>query len=374
MAAPAMSTPVPPAAGPAPGPDVPRIVLAVLFIGGLIAFSFWILKPFLPALLWATTIVVATWPVMLLVQQRLWNRRWLAVVVMTGILLLVFIVPLTIGLSAIVSHAEVITARARSLMTLDIPALPAWIEKIPFLGERIATAWNELRAAGRESLAADVKPYVGNVARWFAASIGSLGALFVQLLLTMIVTAILYASGETAAAGVRRFASRLAGVRGDAAVRLAAQAIRGVALGVVLTAIVQSAVAGLGLLIAGVPFAAILTAVTFMLCLAQIGPILVLVPAVVWLYMTGASGWGTFLLVWSVIVLPMDNILRPMLIKRGANLPLLLVFAGVVGGLIAFGMVGIFIGPVVLAVAFNLVEAWIESGPPPREAGEAVQP
>jgi predicted PurR-regulated permease PerM len=144
-----------------------------------------------------------------------------------------------------------------------------------------------------------------------------------------------------------------------------------VALGVVLTAIVQSAVTGLGLLIAGVPFAAILTAVTFMLCLAQVGPILVLVPAVTWLYMTGNSGWGTFLAVWSVIVLPMDNILRPMLIKRGANLPLLLVFAGVVGGLIAFGMVGIFIGPVVLAVAFNLVEAWIEQGP--RAVDEPVK-
>jgi len=362
MAAPAMSASVPPATSGPSTPDIARIVFAVLFIGGLIAFSLWILRPFLFALLWATTIVVATWPVMLFVQAKLWNRRWLAVVTMTAVLLLVFIVPLTIGLSAIVTHAEEITARVRSLMTLDIPELPAWIGRIPLLGPRIATAWNELKAAGRESLAADVKPYVGSVALWFAASIGSLGALFVQLLLTMIVTAILYASGETAAAGVRRFAYRLAGARGDAAVRLAAQAIRGVALGVVLTAIVQSAATGLGLLIAGVPFAAILTAVTFMLCLAQIGPILVLVPAVTWLYMTGASGWGTFLAVWSVIVLPMDNVLRPMLIKRGANLPLLLVFAGVVGGLIAFGMVGIFIGPVVLAVAFNLVEAWIEQG------------
>ena len=364
MAAPALSTPVPPAsAGPAPASDIARIVFAVLVIGGLIALSFWILRPFLFALLWATTIVVATWPVMLLVQAKLWNRRWLAVVTMTGFLLLVFIVPLTLGLSAIVTHAETITARARTLMTLDIPDLPAWIERIPFLGQRIAAAWNEVKAAGRESLAADVKPYVGGVARWFAASIGSLGALFIQLLLTMIITAILYASGEKAAAGVRRFTYRLAGARGEAAVRLAAQAIRGVALGVVLTAIVQSIAAGLGLLIAGVPFAAVLTAVIFMLCLAQMGPVLVLIPAVTWLYMTGHSGWGTFLLVWSVIVLPMDNILRPMLIKRGVDLPLLLVFAGVIGGLISFGMVGIFIGPVVLAVAFNLVEAWIEQGP-----------
>ena len=141
-------------------------------------------------------------------------------------------------------------------------------------------------------------------------------------------------------------------------VRLAGQAIRGVALGVVVTAVVQSLLAGLGLLVAGIPFAAPLTALAFILCIAQVGPILVLAPAVAYLFWSGQTGWGAFLLVWTIVVGTMDNVLRPVLIKKGADLPLVLVFAGVLGGLMTFGLIGIFVGPVVLAVAHTLLEAW----------------
>jgi predicted PurR-regulated permease PerM len=147
------------------------------------------------------------------------------------------------------------------------------------------------------------------------------------------------------------------------AVRLAGEAIRGVALGVVVTAVAQSVLGGIGLAVVGVPFASLLTALMFMLCLAQIGPGLVLIPAVVWQYWTGGPGWGTFLLVWSLIVVSLDNIVRPMLIRKGAHLPMILLLAGVIGGLIAFGLVGIFLGPVVLAVAYTLLQAWMEEDP-----------
>ncbi|MCL4807590.1 MAG: AI-2E family transporter, partial [Thermoanaerobaculia bacterium] len=144
----------------------------------------------------------------------------------------------------------------------------------------------------------------------------------------------------------------------------------GVALGVVVTAIVQSLLAGLGLLVAGIPFASVLTAVAFILCIAQVGPILVLGPAVGYLFWTGQTGWGTALLVWTIAVGSLDNILRPYLIKKGADLPLVLVFAGVLGGLMTFGLIGIFVGPVVLAVAHTLLEAWAkeaDEGPAPEE-------
>ncbi len=353
--------------------DLPRIVLSVLFIGTLLALSIWILRPFLPATLWATTIAIATWPMLLRLQARLWNRRSLAVAVMTTALLLVFILPFMLAISAIVTNVGAITERGRSLITLQLPPLPAWVAKLPFAGERIEAAWRDLLNAGGAGLADDIRPYVGVVARWFVGSVGSLGSLFVQFLLTVGITAILYTSGETAGARVLRFGTRLAGAQGEAAVRLAAQAIRAVALGVVLTALAQAAFAGIGLLIAGIPFAAVLTAVVFILSLAQIGPFPVMVVAVGWLYWSGASGWGTFLLVWMVILIPMDNILRPLLIRRGgANLSLLLVFAGVVGGLIAFGLVGIFIGPVVLAVSSALLSAWVDSGLEARTTSSEV--
>ena len=146
--------------------------------------------------------------------------------------------------------------------------------------------------------------------------------------------------------------------------RLAAQAIRGVALGVVVTALVQAGLAGVGLLLAGVPYAALLAAVAFVLCIAQLGPMLVLAPSVAWLFWQGAVVPGTALLVWTLVVVTLDNFLRPFLMTKGADLPMLLMFAGVIGGLLAFGLIGIFVGPVVLAVTYTLAGAWIGSGPP----------
>jgi len=179
-----------------------------------------------------------------------------------------------------------------------------------------------------------------------------------------VIAAILYTTGETAAAAVRRFAVRLAGASGEGSVVLAAQAIRAVAMGIVVTALAQSLVGGVGLLVSGVPYAGVLTALMFMLCVAQLGPGLVLFPAVGWMYWRGESGWASVLLVWSIGTVSMDNVLRPVLIRRGADLPLLLIFAGVLGGLLTMGLLGLFVGPVVLAVTYRLAQAWVNEGLP----------
>ena len=183
--------------------------------------------------------------------------------------------------------------------------------------------------------------------------------MILQFLLTVLISVILYAKGDTAASGIRSFARRLGGERSEEAVVLAAKAVRSVALGVGLTAIIQSVLGGIGLTLTGVPAASVLTAVMLMLCVAQVGPGLVLIPSIVFLYWKGEIFWGTFLLIWSVPVLTLDNILRSYLIKKGVELSMLLIFAGVIGGLIAFGIVGLFIGPVVLAVSYTLLRAWV---------------
>jgi predicted PurR-regulated permease PerM len=206
-------------------------------------------------------------------------------------------------------------------------------------------------------------PYVRDALTWCARQAGSVGMVLVQFLLTVIMCAVLYAGGESWGAWIRRFSRRLAGERGDRVTVLAGQAIRGVALGVVVTALLQSVLGGIGLAIAGVPFASMLTGVMFVLCIAQLGPILVLLIATAWVYAHAGAGWGTFMLVWSLVVGLMDNFVRPALIKKGADLPFLLIFAGVVGGLVAFGLIGIFVGPVVLAVAFTLLDDWIAEEP-----------
>lgn len=339
--------------------DLIRITLAVLFIGLMIVASLWILLPFIGATVWAAMVVVATWPMMIALQARLGGRRWLAVTIMTLAMLLVLVVPLLLAVTTIVDNAENIAGWSKSVATRQVPPPPDWVEGVPLVGSRIATEWRQLAATPSEELVARATPYIHTAVRWFAGQAGGFALMLLHFLLIVVVTAILYAAGETAAKGVRRFARRLAGVRGDDSVVLAGQAIRAVALGVVVTAIVQSAAAGIGLAVSGIPYAPVLTAVIFILCIAQLGPILVLAPAVGWLYWTGDVAWGTVLLVWTILVGALDNVLRPILIRRGADLPLLLIFAGVIGGLIGFGIIGLFVGPVVLAVTYRLLESWI---------------
>jgi predicted PurR-regulated permease PerM len=184
----------------------------------------------------------------------------------------------------------------------------------------------------------------------------------VLTLLTVVLLAILYAHGETAARGALAFAHRLGGETGERTILLAGQAIRSVALGVVLTALVQAVLAGVGLWVCGVPHPGLLTAAIFILGIAQLGPVPVLVPAVAWLYWTESGGWATALLIWSVPVAALDNIVRPLLIRRGVQLPILLIIAGVIGGLISFGVVGLFVGPVVLAATYTLAVDWVARG------------
>jgi predicted PurR-regulated permease PerM len=336
----------------------------VLVIAALAVVSLWILSPFLAAIVWATMIVVSTWPLFVGLQARLWGKRGLAVGLMTLAILLVLFIPLSLAIGVLVNHADVAVEFGKRVAHEGLPPPPASVESLPLVGEYIAKAWRAVLDLGLDDLWKRVAPYVGQAAKWLAAQAGGLGLVAVHLLLTAVIAAILYTTGETAAGAVRRFARRLAGDSGEGSVVLAAQAIRAVAMGIVVTALAQSLVGGIGLVIAGVPYAAVLTALMFMLCVAQLGPGLVLFPAVAWMYWRGESGWASVLLVWSIGTVSMDNFLRPVLIRRGADLPLLLIFAGVLGGLLTMGLLGLFVGPVVLAVSYRLAQAWVNEGLP----------
>jgi predicted PurR-regulated permease PerM len=339
--------------------DLPRIVLAVLFLGGLIAASFWILQPFLGAFIWAVMIVIPTWSTMLAVQRTLGGRRWAAVSVMSLILLLLLLVPLFAAIGTVVANVDDIAGWAKRAREFRLPPPPTWLAGLPFVGERAVELWNDVAVEGIAALTSTAAPYAGDVARWFVGKVGTFGSLFIQFLLTVVACGVLYAQGESAAQYALRFGRRLAGERGEGAILLSAQAIRGVALGVVVTSLIQALIAAFGLFVARVPFAALLAALVFLLSVAQVGGALVLAIPVIWLYWSGQAGWGTFLLVIAVITATIDNFIRPILIKRGADLPLLLIFVGVIGGLIGFGLIGIFVGPVVLAVGYTLLRAWL---------------
>jgi predicted PurR-regulated permease PerM len=244
---------------------------------------------------------------------------------------------------------------------MQLPDAPAWIAGIPLVGDRIGHAWQELLAEGADGLLVRASPYGAEVARWLVGEAGSLGNVVVQFLLTVVIAGVMYAHGETAAAGVRRFGHRLAGSRGEEVVLLAGRAINGVALGIGGTAVIQTVLSGVGLAIAGVPFAGILTALILVLSVAQIGAIPVLLPAALWLYYKDHAITATLLLVWIVVINAIDNVVQPMLIKKRVDLPLLVIMAGVLGGLLTFGIIGLFVGPLVLAVNYTLLRDWINS-------------
>lgn len=339
--------------------DLTRTTLAILCLLSLIAASLWVLRPFLAAAIWAMMIVVATWPLFIALEQRVGGRRGVSVAGMTLAMLLLLLVPLWLAIDTIVYYAEDIATLAKKLAASGLPPPPSWVADLPLVGSKLAAVWAQLADSGAAGLMAKTAPYAAESGKWVLAEIGSLGSMLVQFFLIVVLAAIFYASGEAGANFARRFGRRLAGERGENSIILAAQAIRGVALGVGVTAIVQTVLGGIGLGLAGVPLASLLSAIMLMLCIAQAGPSLILFPAVGWLFWTGDTGWAIALLVWSLIVVTMDNFLRPALIKKGADLPLLLIFAGVIGGMLGFGLIGIFVGPVVLAVTYTLLEAWI---------------
>jgi len=355
---------------PAPQrPDLTRGLLGGIAILALLLGCLRVLQPFLAPLVWAAMITVATWPMLLPLQARLGQRRSLAAGVMVLALLLLFFVPLSLALYTLALHAEEALDWLRSLTPADLATPPTWLEGLPLAGPKLAQWWRDAAAKGASALLAQASPYAGGLARQVLIKASALGALMLQGLVTVGICGLLYLQGEAVLAGVARFVSHLAGPRGVRALHLAGQAVRSVALGVVVTALVQALLGGLGLLVADVPGTGWLTALMMVLAIAQIGTLPVLLGAAAWLAWADHHPWAVAMLVWAVFVASIDNVLRPWLIRQGADLPLWLIFAGVIGGLLAFGLIGLFIGPLLLAVSYTLLIAWMDDAehpaPPP---------
>jgi predicted PurR-regulated permease PerM len=357
--------------------DITHATLSVAFLAVLATATFWVLHPFLTSILWAAIISVAVWPVLIRLDAALGRRRGPAVAIVTTAILLVVFVPVTLALLTILRNAQHVTSELKHLQEIPLPPPPPWLERIPFGGDGLAAGWKRIAALDAQQRLAELTPYMQAALAWFAAKAGSVGMMLFQFLLTTVIAAIVLTNGERVRDALLRFAERLSGQQGREAAMQAGRAIRGVVLGVVVTALLQAAIGGVGLYVAGLPAAGLLTAVMLFLCLAQLGPFLVLAPAVVWLYWSGDTTNGSILLAITLVAGALDNVVRPWLIKRGANLPLVLIFAGVIGGLLAFGIIGLFIGPVVLTIAYTLLAAWVRSSatpsPSPGDANARVR-
>nr|WP_024967925.1 AI-2E family transporter YdiK [Pantoea sp. IMH] len=352
------------------GWDLPQIVFSLMFITLLIVASFWVVQPFVLGFAWASMVVIATWPLMIKIQHLLWGRRSLAVLVMALLLILLFIIPVALLVNSLIDTSRPVIAWATS-GHFRLPEL-LWLNNLPLAGPKLFSAYHNLVEGGGSAMMTKVQPYIGRTSGFLFAQAGHFGRFMLHLGLMLLFSILLYWRGEQVGQGIRHFAFRLASQRGDASVLLAGQAIRAVALGVVVTALVQGVLGGVGLALSGIPYATILTVLMILACLVQLGPLVVLIPAIIWLYWSGDTTWGTVLLIWSCVVGTLDNFLRPALIRMGADLPMILILSGVIGGLVAFGMIGLFIGPVVLAVSYRLLSAWINEVPAPQRSPHEV--
>jgi len=337
--------------------DLSQFILSLIFVIAISVTSFLIIKPFILGFSWASMIVIATWPLMLKMQKFLGGRRTIAVISMIVTLLLLFIIPIVFLVDSLIK-TSIPLIHWFSSNNLEFPEL-AWLQDIPIIGKKIFTSYQELLDSDGGELIREIKPYMGRTTEFFIIQAKNCGLFVMHLTLMLLFSVLLYWNGEKISNAVRQFAFRLSSKNGDAIILLSVQAVRAVALGVVVTALIQVILSGIGLLISGIPYWTLLMILVVFSCLIQLGPLPILIPSVVWLYWNSNTTWATVLLIWSCFVFVLDNILRPFFIRMGSDLPSFLILLGVIGGLLAFGMIGLFIGPVVLVILYRLVISWI---------------
>ncbi|MCJ7958998.1 MULTISPECIES: AI-2E family transporter [unclassified Pseudomonas] len=330
-----------------------QILLLVLF-----GASFWVMAPFWSALFWGAVLAFASWPLMRLLTRWLGGRESLAAGILTlGWMLLVAVPLVWLGFN-LADHVRDAVGLIKDIQVDGLPAAPTWLGSIPLVGERLVATWDSIDQQGA-ALMVSIKPYLGQVGNWLLARSAQIGGGILELTLSLVFVFFFYRDGPRLATFVHRLLERLIGDRAGYYIELVAGTVQRVVNGVIGTAAAQALLALIGFLIAGVPGALVLGIVTFLLSLIPMGPPLVWIPATAWLAWKGDYTYAVFLGVWGTFIISgVDNVLKPYLISRGGNLPLVIVLLGVFGGLIAFGFIGLFIGPTLLAVAYSLLTDW----------------
>ena len=341
-------------------PNNDRLLVQILLLV-LFGASFWVMAPFWSALFWGAVLAFASWPLMRLLTRWLNGRESLAALVLTmGWMLLVAGPLVWLGFN-LADHVRDATAFIKDVQVDGLPEAPSWLGGVPLVGERLVGIWNSIDQQGA-ALMVTVKPYLGQVGNWLLARSAQIGSGILELTLSIVFVFFFYRDGPRLAAFVHSLLERLIGDRAGYYIDLVAGTVQRVVNGVIGTAAAQAVLALIGFLIAGVPGALVLGIVTFLLSLIPMGPPLVWIPATAWLAWKGEYGMAVFLGIWGTFIISgVDNVLKPYLISRGGNLPLVIVLLGVFGGLIAFGFIGLFIGPTLLAVAYSLLTDWSKS-------------
>lgn len=329
------------------------VLLAMLAVGCVL-----VLRPFFTAVCFALILVVATWPAFERLQRWFGGSRTSAALLMVVLAALVLVLPPALVASSIDYNVAGTVRLLRDLSHDGLPPPPAWVAEVQLIGPDIHARWQALASGGPEA-GERIQAFIAWARLKLIGAGFGLGAAVVQLILAIVTAFFLYRDGVAVRRSLMSAGRRVAGEHAPRLLKVAYATIVGVVYGVLGTALAQALLLLIGLWITGIPAALLLGLLLFLLSLIPLGPLLILGPAAVWLHLGGATGWAVFIIVWGIAAgLVTDNLLKPWLISRGSDLPLILILFGVIGGAVAFGTLGLFLGPTLLAVGYELIREW----------------
>lgn len=336
------------------------VVLRYVVIGLVALASFEVVRPFLGALLWGGVLCVSTWEPFRRLERASGLSRKLLALLMSTLLLIVFVLPLGLLGGSLARHVHELARVANDLATILPQKIPLWLDAIPMIGPLVLQTWSDM-TADTTSIAGTVQPWIGQTSHWLLSQGVHLLMAMVEILLAVVVTGLLYLHAETAAHWVRTTAERLGATNAPRLVSAVARTIRAVMFGIVGMAVVQAILLSLGLALAGVPGAPLLGFAGFVLSLAQLGTSLVWIPAALWLFYHGQLPWALGVVAWGTALNTVDHFVKPAYISKELGLPLIVIFIGVIGGVLTWGLIGAFLGATLLAVSYTLYKEWIEN-------------
>jgi predicted PurR-regulated permease PerM len=351
------------------GEQIIRLAIRVALLTFLLYWSFVIVRPFIPMLAWSMILTVALYPAYSRLSVRLGDRPKLAAFIITVINLAIIIGPVMWTGFGVIDGLQSF-ADQLGTATLAVPSPPDGVKDWPIIGARVYSLWDQA-ATNLGALLRQVAPHLKPLAGPMLAFAGSAGVGTLKFIVSVALSGFLFLYGPRFVEATRRIQARLMAERSQDFVSLAGQTIRTVAQGVIGVAALQALLAGIGLKLAGVPHAGIMAFAVLILAVLQIGSAIVLFPIIIWIWATKDFAVALPLTIYLLIVGLADNILKPVLMGRGLSTPAIVIFAGVLGGMLAHGIVGLFIGPIILAVAWELTSAWIREDEPSIAAPDA---
>ncbi|MGG5808231.1 AI-2E family transporter [Falsiroseomonas sp. CW058] len=341
-----------------------------LFALALLGFGcFLVLRPFISALLWAVILVFTTWPAFRMLRERTGLGPAAAALVMVTLEFLLIGLPILFAAPTSREDVEGLRDGFERLLVGGLPGVTGFLTGLPFVGAYVGE-WLQGWDATFTGLFDTIRPYAGTIAQNALALLVAVLSGLAELLLAIFLAFFFYRDGPAMAAKAEAVMERLAGPPARRLMQLTGDVTRGVVYGLLGTAVVQGAMTTIGFWIAGVPQPVLLGVVAGVISILPVGAPLVWIPAAIWLFTQGETGWGIFMVLYGALgISSVDNFIRPWMISRGADLPLLLTLLGAIGGVLAFGFLGLFLGPVLLAVGFTLLKDWAAAGGKPQVPG-----